>query len=267
MHLSELNNPYGYEEAPQALGKRIQAHSRYSNFNLHQWIQKNFPLKKGDAILDLGCGNGNYASLFWEQVKPDGFILGLDKNEELIAQAREQHASDRIRFQVQDFDQGLTLEGTFQWIFAIYSIYYAADGKRLVEAALEYLAPGGRFVVIGPGPKNVQGLLELTERLTGKPTSSKVNQHLTRISEEFKPWFDALFAPENVTQHTIDTVMEFPNAEAFGDYYWSTIFWREGTASLATKEVGRLKSLSLKWSGSALPIRVQKQIICLAGKK
>ena len=105
---NKLQKQYAYEESKQALNARIASHAKYSNFNLHDWIKTSFTFQKGDSILDIGCGNGNYTSLFWELVCPNGLIVGVDKNISLIEEARTNfhHIPNKnVDFLVGDFDQ------------------------------------------------------------------------------------------------------------------------------------------------------------------
>ncbi len=61
-------NKLAYQEPHESLNNRISAHSRFSDFDLHQWISSNFDIKQGDNIFDVGCGNGNYIELFLDKI-------------------------------------------------------------------------------------------------------------------------------------------------------------------------------------------------------
>src|SRR3989338_742995 len=178
--MQNLSNLFIAEELPKALQNRISAHSRHSNFNLHHWLKGRFPLKPGDTILDLGCGNGNYTDLFWNQIAPQGSILGIDKNQALIEEAQKRHTTkgNKIGFLVGDFDHPMPIPADlqkrgFDSIFSIYSLYYVDDAKRIVDEIYRYLAPKGHFVLIGPGPQNGPHLMKLNKILTQKRPNKK----------------------------------------------------------------------------------------------
>jgi ubiquinone/menaquinone biosynthesis C-methylase UbiE len=46
-------------------------------------------LRKGDSVLDVGCGNGHDLRMLAELVGPAGRVVGVDSSIEMIAQARE----------------------------------------------------------------------------------------------------------------------------------------------------------------------------------
>lgn len=264
-------NRFAYEEKKEALESRITAHSRFSDFNLHQWIEKRFALKPGEKILDIGCGNGNYAELFCRKTAPGGLVVGIDKNAALIEEARQKTAplsGGRIRFLTQDFDRlSLGEEQKFDWAFAVYSLYYTASAADLLAQIQNLLNPGGSLVLIGPGPGNALELLELTERLTGKKPGEEHAGRMRRIASEFKPLCEKLFGPAQVDHESLATTMTFPSAESFGEYYESTLLWREAAGGLRKKELEILKRKTLDWAASRSPLRIQKEISVLTAKK
>lgn len=261
---------FSYEEPRKALSLRIAAHREYSDFNLHEWIQKKFAISSGSSILDLGCGNGNFTNLFWDLVKPAGSVIGLDKNSEVIADAREIHKmlpKDRVKYYVQDFDKPFPEFGIFfKWIFSIYSLYYTEDSARILNITKSLLAPQGTYVVIGPGPKNVCDLTEFSEKLTGQKANEEHFERIKRISSEFYPLFMKIFHRENVSYEEIDTLMTFPDAKSFGEYYWSTLLWRDSVKDFSTEKIELLKGKTLKYAATQVPIQIKKQISCLVGR-
>lgn len=262
---------FAYEEKLRSLEKRIQAHSRYSNFNLHEWIEKKFPLKPGESLLDLGCGTGNYTSLFWKKVGPGGFILSLDKNEEMVREAQKRFSdlpSTRVSFLVRDFDKPLDLpHQNFQWIFSIYSLYYTSDSRKIVKEMEQALAPGGSFVAIGPAPNNALELIELTRQITGRQPKPENAGRLSRLLLEFKPLLKECFSFESIEEEILESRMEFPTAQTFCDYYFSTILWRDTTTNFSEEKCRGFQEEILQWAASSLPVKIQKQITCLVAKK
>lgn len=261
---------FSYEERGEALSSRITAHRQFSNFSLHEWIQKKFVISSGSRILDLGCGNGNFTGLFWDLVKPGGSVIGLDKNSEVIADAQEIHKrlpKDRVKYYVQDFDKPFPNLGMlYDWIFSIYSLYYTEDSCRILNVTKSLLTLHGTYVVIGPGPKNVRDLTEFSEKLTGQKANKEHFERIERISSEFYPLFMKIFPRENVSYEEIDTLMTFPDAKSFGEYYWSTLLWRDSVKDFSAEKIEFLKDETLKYASTQAPIQVKKQISCLVGR-
>ncbi len=262
---------FAYEEPKNALSSRIAAHQKYSNFSLHEWLPAHFKIQKGDRILDVGCGNGNFIPLFWQLCGPDGFVFGMDKNPQLIEEAKTKCAAfpkDKVQLAVQDFDQPLPpFSKKFNWVFAIFSIYYTEDSIKLLATLKDLLVPGGKFVVIGPGPANVLDLTNFSIQLTGHTPNAEHTGRIRRIADEFRPLFAKIFRPEDVSYEEIDSVMEFPVAADYADYYWSTLLWRESTAGRSPAEVEALKKETLRCVSLNMPARIKKQISCLSGRK
>lgn len=261
---------FSYDEPRKALSSRIVAHKQYSDFNLHEWIQKKFVVSSGSRVLDLGCGNGNFTSLFWDLVKPGGSVIGLDKNYEVIADAREIHKKlpkDRVKYFVHNFDKPFPdFSMPFDWVFSIYSLYYTEDSARILNVTKSMLTSQGVCVVIGPGPKNVRDLTEFSEKLTGQKADKEHFERIERIYNEFYPLFMKIFPKENVTYEEIDALMTFPDAKSFGEYYWSTLLWRDSVKSFSAEKIEFLKGETLKYTSTRTPIQVKKQISCLIGR-
>ena len=96
------------------------------------------------TVLDLGCGNG----WFTQSLVRCGFdVLGVDHNEVVLQQARQQRPS--IRFQTMDVMQGLepSLSARFDAVVAIDLIDHVTLPRRMIETALAALKPGGVLVV------------------------------------------------------------------------------------------------------------------------
>jgi len=259
---------FAYHEPADALQNRIQSHAMFGSFNLHKWIGETIPMKSGDAILDMGCGDGNYTDLFLEKIGPTGRILGFDKNPILITKAVERfkkHSLNQIRFTTSDFDHPLPTQDKFNWVFAIYSLYYTENIEQLLQQVTHLLLPSGSFVVIGPGALNAKDLEGINQRVTGKTPSARYLGTLERVEREFRPLFESHFGIKKVDFHMMDSYMSFPSAQEFADYYWSTLLWRESTAELSANQIVDAKALTLDLVSIQLPIKINKQLSCLTG--
>mgnify|MGYP001591697077 CR=1 FL=1 len=268
--MGQETKKYSYVEPKKALNSRIDAHASYSNFNLHEWIKNNFSFKSGDNILDLGCGTGNYTSVFWDFVKPGGNIIGLDKNKDLIEEAKANHADlpeSHIKFWVHDYDNHFPDTGLqFDWIFSVYSLYYTEDSLKLVKAFKEQLKRGGQFVVIGPAPENAKDLADFNYELTGVKPNREYTERIERIEKEFWPLFESIFGKVNVRYEAVDSVMSFPTAESYAQYYYSTLLWRESTVGRSEEEITRLKESVIRRLSKSLPAKINKRMSCLIGE-
>jgi len=269
-NMSDNKQSYSYKEVKGALNSRINAHAQYSNFNLHEWIKTNFLIKGDDKILDVGCGNGNYTRLFWDLVKPNGRIIGLDKNENLIQEAIDKYADlpgDQVQFHIHNYDDRfLDDSASFDWIFAIYSLYYTEDSLNLVEILKNKLRVGGRLVVIGPAPENAKDLADFSFELTGIKPNKEYIERIERIEKEFLPLFKNIFGETKVYYQAVDSVMQFPTAESYAEYYFSTLLWRESTEGQSQEKVEELMATAIRRLSESLPAKINKQMSCLIGE-
>lgn len=72
-------------------------HPKHRIMNYHQFFVDN--IKKGDRILDVGCGNGAVA---YDLSRKAESVLGIDINEENINYAKKNYQSDNLNFIIGD---------------------------------------------------------------------------------------------------------------------------------------------------------------------
>ena len=52
--------------------------NKNADYNLEEWIQTKVRLSKGEAVLDVGCGNGKQLAVFSDVVGDSGKVIGVD---------------------------------------------------------------------------------------------------------------------------------------------------------------------------------------------
>src|SRR6185503_3061215 len=102
-----------------------------------------------DRILDAGCGWGG--SSIWLAQRFGVRVHGINVDVEQVAKARRKAAlfgvADKPRFSVQDFARTAFAPRTFDVVWAVESICYAADKRDFLRDAARVLVPGGRLVI------------------------------------------------------------------------------------------------------------------------
>jgi ubiquinone/menaquinone biosynthesis C-methylase UbiE len=260
-------NKLAYHEPHTSLNNRIAAHAKFSNFDLHQWIDSRFDIKEGDSIFDVGCGNGNYVEMFLNKIKEKGIVQGVDKNEELINEANSKYGDlySNVYFNVGDYDSISNINKSFDWIFSIYSLYYTSDSRALINKLKGTLSSSGKLIVIGPASNNATDLDDFNFKVTGVLPNIEHKLRTERIESEFLPLFEAMFGKDNTKLELIDSVMSFPSVNEFSTYYWSTLLWRDSVANFDSDYVAKLKRKTLKILSSYDDYVVKKQMSCLVG--
>lgn len=106
-------------------------------------------LKKGDAVLDLACGQGVY-SRYLSQRKMR--VTGLDTSEEMIRFARSRSDSS-IRFEQGDAQDPEALQGkTFDAVVCLLALQNIESLPPVMHNVKRWLKPGGRFVMVVTHP-------------------------------------------------------------------------------------------------------------------
>jgi SAM-dependent methyltransferase len=109
------------------------------------------PLKRGQVVLDVGCGTGLCCGLLREKVGPGGTVIGIEESPEMAAGAREYIAREGWRnvTVVQSSAEDARLEATADAALfcAVHDILQSPGALRNVMVSL---CPGA-WVAVGGG--------------------------------------------------------------------------------------------------------------------
>lgn len=108
-------------------------------------------VRPGQTVVELGCGTGTCLEVFADAVGPDGTLLGIDRNEAMLARARQRFAgSSQVRCVAGDMGDlarivdaaGLT--GGVDGVLSSFSYFYCYDFHLPLQRAIfDALRPGG----------------------------------------------------------------------------------------------------------------------------
>jgi SAM-dependent methyltransferase len=103
--------------------------------------------RRGEHVLDVGCGNGQTTLQLAEAVGPTGRVVGVDVSAPMLAAARARKAGPHVSFlradaQVQAFDQ------PFDAIFSRFGVMFFADPAAAFANLRRALKPGGRMAFV-----------------------------------------------------------------------------------------------------------------------
>lgn len=107
-------------------------------------------------VLDLGCATGRIAEHLSDRT--GAHVTGIDIASGAIACALSRTAGkrDRLSFDVQDMDD-LTVDGPFDVIVAVDTLYFVEDLPAVVARIASLLAPGGRLATFWSTIRPVDG--------------------------------------------------------------------------------------------------------------
>jgi len=106
-------------------------------------------LRRGETVLDLGCGPGIEVLAAARAVGPEGRVIGVDMTPEMVEAARARTAGAQARVDILLADiESLPLEPeTVDVIVSNCVINLAPDKRRGFAEMARVLVPGGRFSV------------------------------------------------------------------------------------------------------------------------
>jgi SAM-dependent methyltransferase len=108
------------------------------------------PPRRGDRVLDLGCGFGDTTQRLAALVGDGGDALGIDVAEPFIEAARGEAAeagAENVRFVVGDV-QVTEFEETFDYAFSRMGIMFFANPVQALRNVCQALSPGGRLCAV-----------------------------------------------------------------------------------------------------------------------
>ena len=112
------------------------------NANLLQLV------KRGNRVLDVGCGSGAITKDIAALVGNDGFVMGIDTSEHLIAQAQKTYAQlPNLSFAVADVNQYQPSE-LFDVVTSARVLQWLANPKQVVRNMLPFVKQGGCLTIL-----------------------------------------------------------------------------------------------------------------------
>jgi SAM-dependent methyltransferase len=125
---------------------------------LDSLVREHYIVPDGGAVLDLGCGFGDYAPYFSERAR----YVGIDHNPEYVETARKMHGNASATFVAADVtDPEVAKHGPFDLVM-ISGVLHHLDDEAVTQLAgniVPLLRPGGRFVALEAVFDPEQGLL------------------------------------------------------------------------------------------------------------
>jgi ubiquinone/menaquinone biosynthesis C-methylase UbiE len=103
-------------------------------------------LKSGEAVLDVGSGNGIFAKDMKEAVGPDGRVCGVDSSQQMIAMA--QNLCPDGEFALGNAEKLPFGDDKFDAVTAAQLFCFVHEPDRAAREMHRVLKPGGRVVIL-----------------------------------------------------------------------------------------------------------------------
>ena len=127
-----------------------QKHDFVSNYGKD--VIKLLEPKKGEYILDLGCGTGDLAKIINDS---GANVLGFDSSEEIIGKAREKYPL--IDFKT-GYAENFNFSEKFDAVFSNATLHWVLEKEKAIDCIYKSLKQGGRFVAEFGGKGNVNNI-------------------------------------------------------------------------------------------------------------
>lgn len=108
------------------------------------------PPRRGDRVLDVGCGFGDTTQRLAELVGKEGSALGVDVSGPFIDTARkeaEEAGAENVSFQLADV-QTLQLPQEFDYAYSRMGVMFFANPVAALRNVRQALVPGGRLTAV-----------------------------------------------------------------------------------------------------------------------
>ncbi len=110
------------------------------------------PLRAGDHVLDMACGDGVYSVWLAEQVGPTGSVVGVDIAPAYLEAARERarlsSCATAISFQVGSIDGLPFPDDQFDLVWCAHSLYSLPDPIAALREMRRVVRPGGTVAIL-----------------------------------------------------------------------------------------------------------------------
>ena len=217
--------------------------NRNADYDLEEWIQQRLQIKKGDTVLDVGCGSGKQLKAFSPLVGPSGKVIGSDifSKIEGLREAAEASMEGSNWVSLLDHDASErfpNLDDSIDIITSCYSIYYVKNIRETIQDFYRILKPGGKCFITGPSWDNSNEFYALHTKLTDRKLSPDFEGRLNRINDEVVPAARDIFANIKISPFVNRVYFRGPEGvDALVDYYKNSLMYQECLSHIISENV------------------------------
>jgi ubiquinone/menaquinone biosynthesis C-methylase UbiE len=104
-------------------------------------------LDGAQKVLDIACGPGNFTRYLSYALSGDGYAVGIDYSEPMLARAVSDNAGPRVGYLRGDARVLPFTDGVFDAVCCFGALYLIPDPIAATREMIRVLAPGGRIAI------------------------------------------------------------------------------------------------------------------------
>ncbi|MBW3599689.1 MAG: class I SAM-dependent methyltransferase [Planctomycetes bacterium] len=159
---------------------------------------ENLGVEKGMTVCDMGCGNGYHTLRLAEMVGPEGKVLGVDIQREmlqfLMERAKERNIENVVPIHGSPIDPHLP-EGEVDLILCVDVYHEFSHPEQMLAAMRRSLAPGGRVALVEFRAEDPQVPIKPLHKMSKAQINKEMVANGFKLVEEYDelPWQHLMF--------------------------------------------------------------------------
>lgn len=159
---------------------------------------ENLGVKPGMTVCDMGCGNGYHALKLAKMVGPEGKVLGVDIQREmlqfLVERAKKEGVKNVTPIHGSPIDPHLP-KGVVDLILCVDVYHEFSHPQHMLAAMRESLAPGGRLVMVEFRAEDPEVPIKPLHKMSKKQVNQELTANGFKLVQEFDdlPWQHMMF--------------------------------------------------------------------------
>jgi len=152
-------------------------------------------LRRGQTVVEIGCGTGLNFALLQSAVGPEGRIIGVDLTDSMLSVARERierNGWSNVEL-VHSDAAAFRFPPAVNGIISTFALTLVPEYESVIRAGSEALVPGGRFVILDfKLPENWLGRLAPLIVLTMRPFAVSLDLGTRHPWDALRAHFDSM---------------------------------------------------------------------------